>query len=60
MKVSCEKMEDKDVKPANEAPILSQKVETSLKPATQKTTDLNVELKSMRDYSENDKIPEGK
>ena len=60
LKVSCDKMDENDVQPANEVLTLSGKKETSVKTETSKITESNVELKSMSDYGENDNNPDGK
>ena len=57
MKESCTKMEENDIKPANEAPILSEQIKTTSMPSKSKLSESNVDLTSM---SENDNIIKGK
>ena len=57
MKESCTKMEENDIKPANEVSVLSEKIEATLMPARSGISELNVDLTSM---SENDNIIKGK
>ena len=57
MKESCGKMEENNVKPANEVSILSEKIETTSMPVTSGISESNVDLTSM---SENDNIIKGK
>ena len=58
MKESCGKMEENNVKPANEVSILSEKIETTPIPdVTSGISESNVDLTSM---SENDNIIKGK
>ena len=57
MKESCDKMEENNVKPANEVSFLSEKIETTSMPEKSGISESNVDLTSM---SENDNIIKGK
>ena len=57
MKESCDKMEENNVKPANEVSFLSEKIKTTSMPEKSGISESNVDLTSM---SENDNIIKGK
>ena len=59
MKESCDKMEENNVKPAEEVSILSEKIETTSMPSKSEISESNSNV-DLTSISENDNIIKGK